>query len=47
MASDQKAPLKLLAQLKLTELDDRIRPTIKILYEELIQTCATPFIGAG
>ncbi|MCU1527272.1 MAG: transposase [Frondihabitans sp.] len=36
MALDQSALLELLAQLKLTDVTDRIRSAIEMLYQELI-----------
>jgi putative transposase len=47
MALDQSALLELLAQLKLTDVTDRIRSATETLYQELIDAEATVFIGAG
>ena len=47
MALDQSALLDLLAQLKLTDVTDRIRVATEKLYQELIDAEATAFIGAG
>jgi putative transposase len=47
MALDQSALLDLLAQLKLTDVSDRIRSATEMLYQELIDAEATAFIGAG
>ena len=47
MALDQSALLELLAQLKLTDVTDRIRSATEVLYQELIDAEATAFIGAG
>jgi putative transposase len=47
MALDQSALLDLLAQLKLTDVTDRIRSATETLYQELIDAEATAFIGAG
>jgi len=47
MALDQSALLDLLAQLKLTDVTDRIRVVTETLYQELIDAEATAFIGAG
>jgi putative transposase len=47
MALDQSALLDLLAQLKLTDVTDRIRTATETLYQELIEAEATAFIGAG
>jgi putative transposase len=47
MALDQSALLDLLAQLKLTDVTDRIRSATEILYQELIDAEATAFIGAS
>jgi putative transposase len=47
MAMDQSALLDLLAQLKLTDVTDRIRVATETLYQELIDAEATAFIGAG
>jgi hypothetical protein len=44
MALDQSALLDLLAQLKLTDVADRIRSATEILYQELIDAEATSFI---
>jgi putative transposase len=47
MALDQSALLDLLAQLKLTDVPDRIRVATEMLYQELIDAEATAFIGAA
>jgi len=47
MALDQSALLDLLAQLKLTDVTDRIRSATETLYQELIDAEAASFIGAG
>jgi transposase-like protein len=47
MALDQSALLDLLAQLKLTDVTDRIRSATETLYQELIDAEATAFIGAA
>ena len=47
MALDQSALLELLAQLKLTDVTDRIRSATETLYQELIDAEATAFIGAS
>jgi transposase-like protein len=47
MALDQSALLNLLAQLKLTDVTDRIRSATETLYQELIDAEAVSFIGAG
>jgi transposase-like protein len=47
MALDQSALLELLAQLKLTDVTDRIRSATETLYQELIDAEATAFIGAA
>lgn len=47
MALDQSALLDLLAQLKLTDVSDRMRLATETLYQELIDAEATAFIGAG
>ena len=47
MALDQSALLDLLAQLKLTDVPDRIRVATEPLYQELIDAEATAFIGAA
>lgn len=47
MALDQSALLELLAQLKLTDVPDRIRSATEALYQQLIDTEATAFIGAA
>jgi putative transposase len=47
MALDQSALLDLLAQLKLTDVPDRIRVATETLYQELIDAEATAFIGAA
>jgi hypothetical protein len=44
---DQSALLDLLAQLKLTDVPDRIRSATEALYQELIDAEATAFIGAA
>ena len=46
MALDQSALLDLLAQLKLTDVIDRIRSVTETLYQELIDAEATALIGA-
>jgi len=46
MALDQSALLDLLAQLKLTDVTDRIRVATEKLYQELIDAEASAFIGA-
>ena len=46
MALDQSALLDLLAQLKLTNVTDRIRSVTETLYQELIDAEATALIGA-
>ena len=46
MALDQSALLELLAQLKLTDVTDRIRSATETLYQELIDAQATAVIGA-
>jgi len=47
MALDQSALLDLLAQLKLTDVTDRIRLMTESLYQELIDAEAASVIGAG
>ena len=47
MALDQSALLNLLAELKLTDVTDRIRVATEKLYQELIDAEATAFIGAA
>ncbi len=47
MALDQSALLALLAELKLTNVTDRIRAVTETLYQELIDAEATAHIGAG
>ncbi len=47
MALDQSALLDLLAQLKLTDVSDRIRSITEALYQELIEAEAATVIGAG
>ena len=47
MAMNQSGPLDLLAQLKPTDVTDRIRVATETLYQELIDAEATVFIGAG
>ena len=47
MALDQSALLELLAQLKLTDVPDRIRTATETLYQQLIDAEATAFIGAA
>ena len=47
MALDQSALLDLLAQLKLTDVPDRIRTATESLYQELIDAEATAFIGVA
>ncbi|MGB3375841.1 MAG: IS256 family transposase [Microbacterium sp.] len=47
MALYQSALLDLLAQLKLTDVTDRIRSATETLYQELIDAEATAFIGAA
>ena len=47
MSLDQSALLDLLAQLKLTDVPDRIRVATETLHQELIDAEATAFIGAG
>jgi hypothetical protein len=48
MALDQSALLELLAQLKLTDVTDRIRSATETLYQELIDAEATaPATAAG
>jgi len=47
MALGQSALLNLLAELKLTDVTDRIRVATETLYQELIDAEATAFIGAA
>ena len=47
MALDNSGLLDLLAQLKLTDVSDRIRVATETLYQELIDAEATALIGAG
>ncbi len=47
MALDQSALLELLAQLKLTDVSDRIRSATEQLYQQLIDAEASAFIGAA
>ena len=47
MALDQSALLDLLAELKLTEVSDRIRVATETLYQQLIDAEAAAFIGAA
>ncbi|MFP5291302.1 MAG: transposase, partial [Actinomycetes bacterium] len=47
MALDQSALLELLGELKLTDVNDRIRVATETLYQELIDAEATAVIGAG
>jgi len=47
MALDQSALLNLLAQLKLTDVTDRIRSVTETLYQELLDAEAENMIGAG
>lgn len=47
MAHDQSALLDLLAQLKLTDVSDRIRSATEQLYQQLIDAEAATFIGAA
>ena len=47
MAMDESALLELFAQLKLTDVTDRIRVATETLYQELIDAEATAFIGAA
>jgi hypothetical protein len=47
MALDQSALLELLAQLKLTDVTDRIRSATETLCQELNDAEATAFIGAS
>ncbi len=47
MALDQSALLDLLAQLKLTDVPDRVRSITEALYQELIDAEAENVIGAG
>ena len=47
MALDQSALLDLLAQLKLTDVSDRIRSVTEALYQKLIDAEAASVIGTG
>ena len=47
MALDQSALLELLGELKLTDVNDRIRTATETLYQELIDAEAAAFIGAA
>ncbi len=47
MALDQSALLDLLAELKLTDVPDRIRVATETLYQQLIDAEASAFIGAA
>ena len=47
MAMDQSALLDLLAELKDTDVTDRIRVATEHLYQELIDAEVTAVIGAG
>ena len=47
MALDQSASINLLAELKLTDVTDRIRSATEKLYQELIDAEVSAFIGAG
>src|SRR3546814_18453443 len=47
MALDQSALLELLGELKLTDVNDRIRVATETLYQELIDAEAAAFIGAA
>src|SRR6478752_2687798 len=47
MALDQSALLELLGELKLTDVNDRIRVATESLYQELIDAEAVAFIGAA
>jgi len=47
MAMDQSALLDLLAELKDTEVPDRVRVATEHLYQELIDAEVTAVIGAG
>jgi putative transposase len=47
MALNQSALLELLAQLKLTDVSDRIRSATEQLYQQLIDAEASAFIGAA
>jgi len=47
MALDQSALLQLLGELKLTDVNDRIRVATETLYQELIDAEAAAFIGAA
>ena len=47
MALDQSALLDLLAELKLTDVSDRIRVATETLYQQLIDAEAAAFIGAA
>jgi len=44
MALDQSALLDLLAELKLTDITNRIRPATETLYQELIDAELTAFL---
>jgi putative transposase len=46
MALDQSALLDLLAELKLTDISDRVRASTEALYQQLIDAEASAFIGA-
>ena len=47
MALDQSALLDLLAELKLTDVPDRIRVVTETFYQQLIDAEAAAFIGAA
>src|SRR5690554_587010 len=47
MALDQSALLELLGELKLTDVNNRIRVATETLYQELIDAEAAAFIGAA
>jgi transposase-like protein len=47
MALNQSALFDLLAQLKLTDVTDRIRVATEKLYQELVDVEASAFIGAA
>lgn len=47
LALDQAVLLKLVGELKLTDVTDRIRVTTKTLCQELIDAEAAAFIGAA
>ena len=47
MALDQSALLELLGELKLTDVNDRVRVATETLYQELIDAEAAAFIGAA